>query len=100
FSEPMVTLGKIPEKVAAPFVRITPVINGTFRWSGTTVLIFTPARPLPFSTTYEVSIDTTATAGSGRKLAKPVTFRFTTPTVKLETVDWYRRGGAVDGRIV
>ncbi len=37
---------------------------------------------------------------SGRKLAKPVTFRFSTPTVRLENVQWYRRGGTVDGRIV
>ena len=42
FSEPMVTLGRIPERVTAPFVRITPAIQGTFRWSGTTILIFTP----------------------------------------------------------
>ena len=100
FSEPMVTLGKVPEKVAAPFVRISPAIAGAFRWSGTTLLIFTPARPLPFATTYDVTVDTTATAVSGRKLAKPVTFRFTTPTVRLEEVQWYRRGGTVDGRIV
>ena len=100
FSEPMVTLGKIPEKVVAPFVRISPAITGTFRWSGTTILIFTPARPLPFATTYDVTVDTTATAVNGRKLAKPVSFRFTTPTVRLEEVQWYRRGGTVDGRIV
>src|ERR1043165_3750558 len=42
FSEPMVTLGRIPARVTAPFVRITPAIQGTFRWSGTTILIFTP----------------------------------------------------------
>ena len=38
---------------------------------------------------------------SGRRLAKPVTFSFTTPTVKLlNTTRWYRRGGTVDGRMV
>ena len=100
FSEPMVTLGKIPDKVAAPFVRISPAITGTFRWSGTTILIFTPARPLPFATTYDVTVDASATAVSGRKLAKPISFRFTTPTVRLERVEWYRRGGTVDGRVV
>src|SRR5688500_865746 len=56
FSEPMVTLGKIPDVVQAPFVRITPAVSGSFRWSGTTILIFTPERPLPFSTRYEVKI--------------------------------------------
>src|SRR5262245_33066515 len=42
FSEPMVVLGRIPQPVVAPFVSISPTIAGTYRWSGTTVLIFTP----------------------------------------------------------
>jgi hypothetical protein len=35
--------------VTAPFVTIRPAMTGTFRWSGTTILIFTPdpARKLP-----------------------------------------------------
>src|SRR6266481_1803730 len=47
FSEPMVVLGKIPKVVAAPFFHITPAVNGTFRWSGTTTLIFTPDPKTP-----------------------------------------------------
>ena len=34
FSEPMVTLGRIPAACVAPFFRVTPAIPGTFRWSG------------------------------------------------------------------
>jgi hypothetical protein len=95
FSEPMVTLGQIPARVTAPFFRITPAVAGTFRWSGTTILIFTvdPKRPLPFATKYDVTIDATATAISGRRLARPYQFTFTTPTVKLVATNWYRRGG-------
>jgi alpha-2-macroglobulin len=102
FSEPMVTLGRIPARVEAPFFRVTPAIPGTFRWSGTTVLIFTPdpKRPLPYATAYEVTIDTSAAAVSGRRLAKPVTFRFTTPTVKLLETSWYRRGGTSEGTML
>ena len=100
FSEPMVTIGKIPEPVVAPFVKISPAIAGSFRWSGSTILVFTPRRPLPHATSYQVAVDTSATALSGRKLAKPVTFRFTTPTVTLEETRWYRRGGTMNGRIV
>ncbi len=53
FSEPMVTLGKIPAVVRPPYVRIAPAVPGSFRWSGTTILIFTPdaKSPLPFATT-------------------------------------------------
>ena len=49
FSEPMVTLGRIPARIRPPFFRITPSAPGTFRWSGTTILVFTPdpKRPLP-----------------------------------------------------
>ena len=102
FSEPMVTLGPVPAKVTAPFVTIKPAIPGTFRWAGTTVLIFTPdaARPLPYATRYDVTVGTTATAASGRRLARPVSFAFTTPTVKLRSTEWYRRGGMANGRMV
>ena len=102
FSEPMVTLGRIPSPVTAPFVNIRPAIQGTFRWSGTTSLIFMPdsKQPLPFATTYTVTVDATAAAVSTRRLARPVTFRFTTPTVKLLQTNWYRRGGTVNGAMV
>ncbi len=85
FSEPMVSLGRIPAVVQVPYVRIAPAIPGAFRWSGTTILIFTPAvkPPLPYATRYEVTVDATAAAVSGRTLAKPYIFSFTTPTVKL-----------------
>ena len=74
FSEPMVTLGRIPAVVRPPFVTITPAIPGAFRWSGTTILIFTPDAkpPLPFATRYDVTIDATAAAVSGRTLARAV----------------------------
>ncbi len=102
FSEPMVVLGRIPAVVRAPFFTIAPAVAGTFRWSGQTILIFTPdpKKPLPYATTFDVTIDTTATAVSGRRLARPVTFRFTTPTVKLLETMWYRRGGTVANSLV
>jgi uncharacterized protein YfaS (alpha-2-macroglobulin family) len=102
FSEPMVTLGQIPSPVRAPFFRMSPSVAGTFRWSGTTILIFTPdpKKPLPYATRYDVTIDTSAVATSGRKLAKPHTFSFTTPTVKLLATQWYRRGGRAGAPMV
>ena len=89
FSEPMVGLGRIPARVEAPFVRIEPAIAGTFRWSGTTILIFTPdpRQPLPYATPFKVSIDRTATAVSGRQLTSPYSFTFTTPTMRLLTLE-------------
>jgi uncharacterized protein YfaS (alpha-2-macroglobulin family) len=94
FSEPMVTLGSVPARVTAPFFSVTPAIPGSFRWSGTTILVFTPdaKRPLPYATRYEVTIAAGATAVSGRRLGRPHQFSFTTPTVKLLNTNWYRRG--------
>ncbi len=89
-------------RLTAPFVTISPAIPGAFRWSGTTILIFTPdaTRPLPYATRYDVTVAASATAVSGRRLEKPVTFSFTTPTVKLLSTTWYRRDGTVDGPMV
>jgi uncharacterized protein YfaS (alpha-2-macroglobulin family) len=96
FSEPMVALGKIPQPVTAPFFRIEPAVKGTFRWSGTTTLIFTPAASLPYATEFTVTIDKTAKAIGGHTLDQPYRWTFTTPTIRLMRTDWYRReNGAV-----
>ena len=47
-----------------------------------------------------VTVDASATAVSGRKLAAPYTFAFTTPTVKLLATNWYRRNDRFDGPVV
>src|SRR5689334_10520854 len=54
FSEPMVPLGRVPADPRPAWFHVTPAIDGTFRWSGTTVLVLTPnpAAPLPTSTRY------------------------------------------------
>ncbi|PYR61873.1 MAG: hypothetical protein DMF85_01025, partial [Acidobacteria bacterium] len=100
FSEPMVALGRVPARLRPPFFRIAPAVAGTFRWSGTTILIFTPSRRLPLATKYDVTIDASAAAVSGRKLASPYTFTFITPTVRLLQTNWYRKGGRYDAPIV
>src|SRR4029077_5771551 len=94
--EPMIALGRIPPALDPGFIRISPAIDGAFRWSGTTILIFTPAAPLPLATKYDVTVAGTAAALSGRTLGTPYTFSFTTPTVKLLRTEWYRPGGRYD----
>ena len=91
FSEPMVTLGKIPTPVTAPFFKMTPAVKGTFRWSGTTTLIFTPEKQLPFATEYSVTIDKSAKSIAGNTLDQPYQWTFITPTVQLRSTDWYRK---------
>lgn len=102
FSEPMIVLGKIPKVLDVPWFHVAPAINGTFRWSGTTTLIFTPdpKTPLPFATKYDVTVDAEAKAVSGKTLGKVYRFSFVTPTIQLLRTDWYRKGGKWDGSIV
>jgi alpha-2-macroglobulin len=96
FSEPMVAMGRVPTSLRPEYFHLTPATSGTFRWSGTTILIFTPARRWPLATKYDVTIDPTATAVSGRKLDEPYAFTFTTPTVRLLQTRWYRPEGRYD----
>ena len=96
FSEPMVALATVPARLRPPFFHISPAVAGTFRWSGTTILIFTPSKPLPMATKYDVTIDAGTAAVSGRRLADAFTFSFTTPTPRVLKTDWYRQGGRYD----
>ncbi|HWF86638.1 MAG TPA: Ig-like domain-containing protein, partial [Vicinamibacterales bacterium] len=98
FSEPMIPIGALPDEVTAPFFSIAPAVSGTFRWAGPTLLIFTPdaARPLPNATRYDVTVAAGVKALSGRTLARPYTFSFTTPTVRLLRTEWYRINGRFD----
>ena len=97
FSEPMVSLGRIPQPVTAPFFTIAPAVQGTFRWSGTTTLIFTPAKPLPYATEFAVTVDESAKSVAGNTLDQPYRWSFSTPTIRLESTQWYRKdnGGIV-----
>jgi hypothetical protein len=76
FSAPMVVVGKIPKNLTIPWFHITPAVKGTFRWSGTTTLIFTPEQQLPYATKYDVAID-------APQLDRPYNFSFVTPTIQL-----------------
>jgi uncharacterized protein YfaS (alpha-2-macroglobulin family) len=96
FSEPMVVLGRIPQPVTAPYFTIEPAVKGTFRWSGTTTLIFTPDKPLPYATTFRVTISQAAKSVAGNTLDQAYRWSFTTPTIRLARTDWYRKkSGAV-----
>ena len=77
FSEPMVVLGRIPQPVTVPFVTIRPAIGGTYRWSGTTILIFTPdpARKLPYATQYEVTVELGSDSGEWASARRRSSFR-------------------------
>jgi len=102
FSEPMVVLGKVPKALTVPWFHIAPQVKGTFRWSGTTTLIFTPdpKQPLPYASKFDVTIDPEARSVAGNTLGKPYSFSFTTPTIQLLRTTSYRRGERFDAPVV
>ncbi|HEU4522455.1 MAG TPA: Ig-like domain-containing protein, partial [Thermoanaerobaculia bacterium] len=101
FSEPMVVVGRIPQPVTAPFFRIEPAVKGTFRWSGTTTLIFTPdPGALPYAQQYTVTIERSARSVAGNTLDRDYSFSFTTPTIRLLRTQWYRKGGQSGAPVV
>ena len=102
FSEPMVALGSVPPGTAPPWIRITPAVAGSFFWSGTKTLIFSPdgSAPLPYATRFTVRVDGSAASVAGRSLGAPYELTFTTPTVRLLSAEWYRRSGRFDSPAV
>ena len=93
FSAPMVAVGKIPKNLTIPWFHVSPDVKGTFRWSGTTTLIFSPSQQLPYATKYDVSVD-------APQLDRPYKFSFLTPTIQLQQTYWYRKGGQAGAPIV
>jgi len=97
FSEPMVPLGAIPQG-APSWAHLTPAVPGTFYWSGTRTLIFSPApsTPLPSATRFTLRIDASAVSTAGRTLDGPYELTFATPAVRLDRVAWRRKSGRFD----
>ena len=102
FSEPMVPLGTVLSGAAPPWIRITPAVAGSFFWSGTKTLIFSPdgSAPLPYATRFTVRVDGSAASVAGRSLGAPYELTFTTPTVRLLSAEWYRQTGRFDSPAV
>ncbi len=92
FNQPMVALTGLSDLAQGPVpVKLTPQVEGQWRWVGTKTLLFEPAAKtgfaagrFPAATKYTVEIPAGAKSASGNALAKAVTFTFTTPTATVE----------------
>ena len=85
FDQPMVPLATLEQLDAADIpARVTPAIEGRWRWIGTRTLRFelVPGAidRLPAATSYRVEVPAGTTAANGAKLAETVTWTFSTPT--------------------
>lgn len=84
FNQPMVAVGSHAESVEGPLpVKLSPSVEGKFRWVGARTLLFEPEVRLPMATDFKVSVGADARSASGKTLGKAAEFRFTTPPPKL-----------------
>lgn len=102
FDRPMVALGTLDrlagEDVA---VRVTPELEGRWRWIGTETLRFEHDDPdvdrLPGATEFTVEVPAGTTSADGATLDQAFTWRFTTPASRVLSVSG---GEVVDRRPV
>ena len=86
FNQGMVPLASIDDlKLQRSPLAISPQPPGRFRWLGTQMIAFEPEGRMPFSTTYTATIAAGEKATGGAELAKPVTWKFSTPLLALES---------------
>ncbi|PKN26841.1 MAG: hypothetical protein CVU65_04350 [Deltaproteobacteria bacterium HGW-Deltaproteobacteria-22] len=87
FSQPMVAITSHADTIAKGVpVKISPEVKGKWRWLGTKTLIFeSELERLPKSTRYTVTVPAGIASAKGEKLAKEVSWEFSTPTIQVET---------------
>jgi uncharacterized protein YfaS (alpha-2-macroglobulin family) len=88
FNQPMVPLATLSDLAAKDVpVVITPALEGTWRWVGAKTLTFEYASDaidrLPKATEYTVTVPAGTRSAEGGELAQAVTWKFTTPPVKI-----------------
>jgi len=97
FNQPMVPLAAVETLSAKPIpLEIDPKPKGKPRWLGTQVLAWEPEGRMPFSTTYEVTVPAGVESTTGEKLDTAVRWKFTTPTLALESATPYSGSSHVD----
>jgi hypothetical protein len=89
FNQPMVSLGTLAQLDQADVpVKVTPALNGQWRWIGTRTVRFefTGAEDrLPMATSYSVDVPAGTASQTGHKLAATVHWTFRTPPPNVLT---------------
>ncbi|MBI5502973.1 MAG: Ig-like domain-containing protein [Deltaproteobacteria bacterium] len=89
FSKSMVPLDRAGTADTMALFRITPAMDGEYRWLGSQVLTFVPAAPLPLSSSFTVTVPAGVKALDGSELAAEYAFEFDTPRVRVARNDPY-----------
>ncbi|HEY2513850.1 MAG TPA: alpha-2-macroglobulin family protein, partial [Polyangiaceae bacterium] len=103
FNRAMRTLDTAPEDALSAFdvrTRGGDVLAGSWRWVGTHGALFTPDRPLPGGTEYQVTVPANAHPLDGTPLGADYHFEFRTPRptvleARPAETDWLRPDSAI-----
>ncbi|HEX3102607.1 MAG TPA: Ig-like domain-containing protein, partial [Pyrinomonadaceae bacterium] len=86
FSQPMVAVSSQEEAAKYAPVELTPQEEGRWRWLGTKTLMFDTTKRFPMATKFTARVPAGTKSATGQTLAKDVTWTFTTPPPKVETM--------------
>lgn len=82
FNQPIKALSATSADIAEPF-KISPPIQGTFRWKGTATVSFTPHHPFLYGTKYTITVPSGLKSLSQNALKNDASFSFTTPAPRI-----------------
>ncbi len=86
FSQPMVAVTSQEEAAKIVPVELTPQVEGKWRWLGTKTLMFDTTKRFPMATKFVARVPAGTKSATGQVLQKDVTWTFTTPPPKVETM--------------
>lgn len=84
FSQPMVAVTSQEEAAKYAPVKLTPQVEGRWRWLGAKTLMFDTDKRFPMATKFTARVPAGTKSANGQALAKDVVWTFTTPPPKVE----------------
>ncbi|HSI06497.1 MAG TPA: Ig-like domain-containing protein, partial [Myxococcota bacterium] len=85
FSQPMIEVSTVDQANAKVPVKLSPVVEGNWRWMGTQTLVFAPAVRLPMATAFTAEIPKGTKSVNGGVLAEAVKWTFATAPLTLQS---------------
>ncbi|MFL5321640.1 MAG: MG2 domain-containing protein [Myxococcaceae bacterium] len=90
FSKPVKSLAMVEDQRKEdrehPIGKIEPAIDGEWKWLGSASAEFVPAKQVPYSTEFKVTIFHGLKSIDGATLDEDYTFTFSTPTLEVQDV--------------
>jgi len=94
FSEPIVPIAALGKpQTSSDIIEITPHLEGTYRWTGTSLYTFVPSEPINPQTSYTIKVLDSVTSVEGKKLSSDFTGKtateFKTTSSPLRIINTY-----------